>query len=141
MEQSLYSDYRTLAAILSGVVPSIIPSSSINASDNKYFMDFEYLAYYNSRMGSRENRMMITPQAELDLHQLTADEALVKLDQFLSDAYSAGLTSVRIIHGKGTGVLRQVVREQAARHPLVKSFRIADPWEGGGGATILELVD
>jgi DNA mismatch repair protein MutS2 len=83
----------------------------------------------------------MTPQTELDLHHLTADEALMRLDQFLSEAYGAGLISVRIVHGKGTGVLRRVVREQAARHPLVKAFRPACEWEGGAGVTVLELAD
>ncbi len=84
---------------------------------------------------------MSSIEPELDLHRLTSDEAMTKLDQYLYDAYVAGLSSVRIIHGKGTGVLRQVVREQVARHLLVKSFRPAEQQEGGGGVTIVELGD
>ena len=80
-------------------------------------------------------------EPELDLHRLTADEAMTKLDKYLYDAYVAGLYSVRIIHGKGTGVLRQVVREQAADHPLVRSFRLAQQQEGGSGVTIVELEE
>jgi DNA mismatch repair protein MutS2 len=78
---------------------------------------------------------------ELDLHKLSAEEAIIELDRFLSESYGAGLLSVRIIHGKGTGVLRRIVREQAVRHPLVKSYRPAFLWEGGNGATILQLID
>ena len=60
---------------------------------------------------------------EVHLRRLTVDEALLKLNQYLDDAFMAGLYQVRVIHGKGTGRLRQVVREQLAKHPLVKSHR------------------
>jgi len=73
------------------------------------------------------------------LRRLTVDEALAKLDKFLNEAYVAGLYSVRVIHGKGTGTLRLEVRRELARHPLVESFRPADPWEGGTGVTVVQL--
>ena len=77
---------------------------------------------------------------EVHLRQLTADEALLKLDKYLNDAFMAGLYQVRVIHGKGTGTLRQVVREQLAKHPLVKSYRPGGYGEGGAGVTIVELA-
>ncbi len=81
------------------------------------------------------------PVNELYLRHLTVDEALPKLDQFLHDAFMAGLIQVRIVHGKGTGTLRQLVREKLAHHPLVKSYRGGDYGEGGSGVTIAELVE
>jgi len=77
---------------------------------------------------------------EVYLRRLTIDEALPKLDQYLNDAFVAGLYQVRVVHGKGTGTLRQVVREQLAKHPLVKSYRPGGYGEGGAGVTIVELV-
>jgi len=77
---------------------------------------------------------------ELHLRHLTVDEALFRLDQYLNDAFMAGLLSVRIVHGKGTGTLRQAVHEVLAKHPLVKSFRPGDYGEGDYGVTIVELV-
>ncbi len=77
---------------------------------------------------------------ELHLRQLTIDEALFKLDRYLNDAFMAGLHQVRIIHGKGTGALRQAVSEQLAHHPLVSSYRPAGYGEGGAGVTIAELA-
>ena len=77
---------------------------------------------------------------EIHLRRLTVDEALPKLDKYLNDAFMAGLHQVRVIHGKGTGTLRQVVREQLAKHPLVKSYRAGEYGEGGAGVTIAELV-
>ena len=82
---------------------------------------------------------MKSPESEIMLRRLTVDEALIKLDQFLNQTYIAGLHSVRVIHGKGTGTLRLEVRRELARHPLVESFRPAEPWEGGTGATIVQL--
>jgi len=77
---------------------------------------------------------------EVHLRRLTVDEALLKLDQYLHDAFMAGLYQVRVVHGKGTGTLRQVVREELARHPLVKSYRPGRYGEGGAGVTIVELA-
>lgn len=79
--------------------------------------------------------------AELHLRRLTVDEALFRLDRYLNDAFLAGLATVRVIHGKGTGTLRQAIREELKTHPLVKSFRRAELREGGDGATIVELAN
>ena len=81
------------------------------------------------------------PNPEIDLHSLSVDECLVVVDRYLYEAYTAQLPAVRLVHGKGTGTLRQAVRRHIARHPLVKSFRPALPFEGGDGATVVELAD
>jgi DNA mismatch repair protein MutS2 len=78
---------------------------------------------------------------ELRLRHLTVDEALWRLDQYLYDAFMAGLSSVRIVHGKGTGKLRHAVHDSLAKHPLVKSYRLGDYGEGDYGVTIVELTD
>ena len=78
---------------------------------------------------------------ELLLRRLTVDEALYRLDQYLYDAFMAGLSSVRIVHGKGTGKLRHAVHESLAKHPLVKSYRLGDYGEGDYGVTIVELTN
>ena len=81
-----------------------------------------------------------SPGLELNLLGLTTDEALPRLDKYLNDAYLAGLPQVRIIHGKGTGALRRIVRDFVKTHPLVASWRPGDQYEGGEGATVVELV-
>jgi DNA-nicking Smr family endonuclease len=78
---------------------------------------------------------------ELDLHRMTVDEALPKIDDFLNDIYCAGLHYCVIVHGKGTGVLKQEVSRYLASHPLVKSFHQANSYSGGFGATEVELRD
>jgi DNA mismatch repair protein MutS2 len=84
---------------------------------------------------------MKTVDGELRLRRLTVDEALWRLDQYLNDAFMAGLVSVRIVHGKGTGTLRRSVHESLSRHPLVKSYRLGDYGEGDYGVTIVELTN
>ena len=84
---------------------------------------------------------MSQPLSEVHLRRLTVEEALDKLERYLNDAYLAGLPTVRVIHGKGTGTLRQVVRRELKGHPLVKSFRPAELYEGGTGVTIVELEE
>ena len=88
----------------------------------------------------RKAKRRVTPAAELHLRQLTIDEALLKLDQYLHDAFMAGRYQVRIVHGKGTGTLRQAVREELAKHSLVQSYRPGGYSEGGEGVTIVELA-
>jgi len=77
---------------------------------------------------------------QLDLRGLRAEEVTPVLDKYLNDAYLAGMPFVRIVHGKGTGVLRQVVRDMVAKHPLVKTFHTAEQHEGGEGATVVVLA-
>jgi DNA mismatch repair protein MutS2 len=67
------------------------------------------------------------------------EEALDALSRYLDDAALAGLGSVTIIHGLGTGALRDAVRSAAVDHPLVRTVRPGERGEGGDGATIVEL--
>jgi len=77
---------------------------------------------------------------EIHLRRLTVDEALLKLNTYLHDAFMAGFYQVRVVHGKGTGKLRSEVWQQLARHSLVKSYRIGEYGEGGSGVTIVTLT-
>ncbi len=77
--------------------------------------------------------------SSLDLRGARVDEALEALARYLDDAALAGLDKATIIHGQGTGALRDAVRHQAADHPLVRSVRPGQRGEGGDGATIVEL--
>jgi DNA mismatch repair protein MutS2 len=81
-----------------------------------------------------------SPGMELDLRGQTVDDMLIELDRYLDTAYLAGLPFVRIIHGKGTGALRQAVRDQLRNHPLVGSFRAGENNEGGEGVTVAKLA-
>ena len=86
-------------------------------------------------------RKKITVTDEIRLRHLTVDEALLKLEQYLNDAFMAGLYQIKIVHGKGTGTLRQAIQKVLAEHTLVKSYRIGEYGEGGSGVTIVQLAD
>ena len=77
--------------------------------------------------------------SSLDLRGARVDEALETLGRYLDDAALAGLARVTVIHGLGTGALRDAVRAETGGHPLVKSVRPGERGEGGDGATIIEL--
>ncbi len=77
---------------------------------------------------------------ELDIRGSNVADMLPRLEKYLDDAYLGSLPWVRIIHGKGTGVLRAAVRKELSKHPLVKRFREGDPGEGGEGVTMAYLV-
>jgi DNA mismatch repair protein MutS2 len=77
--------------------------------------------------------------ASLDLRGARVDEALDALSGYLDDASLAGLDRVTIIHGLGTGALRDAVRRQAASHPLAREVRPGERGEGGDGATVILL--
>ncbi len=81
-----------------------------------------------------------SPGLELDLRGLVTEEALLRLDQYLDQAFMAGLPWVRIIHGKGSGVLRQVVRQELGGHALIASYRSGEDGEGGEGVTVAKLA-
>ena len=80
-----------------------------------------------------------SPGVELDLRGRRAEDVAPALDQYLDNAYLARLPWVRIIHGKGLGVLRQVVRQFLSDHPLVESYRPGEGGEGGEGVTVVRL--
>jgi DNA mismatch repair protein MutS2 len=81
-----------------------------------------------------------SPGMELDLRGQRAEDAVIALDRYLDAAYLAGLPFVRIIHGKGTGRLREVIRESLNHHPQVRSFEAGGDKEGGEGVTVVKLM-
>jgi DNA mismatch repair protein MutS2 len=88
---------------------------------------------------------LIRPQAHrvipttLDLRGARVDEAVEQLETYVDQASVAGATRVTVIHGHGSGALRDAIRSRLSGHPLVKSWRAGERGEGGDGATIVEL--
>jgi DNA mismatch repair protein MutS2 len=77
---------------------------------------------------------------EVDVRGMRPDEAIDAVDRCLDRAILDGLSRIRIIHGKGRGVLREHIQRMLARHAAVRSFELAAQWEGGTGATTVELM-
>jgi len=105
-------------------------SSNLSAGD-----DLQSTEYANYNQKSE----VTSPGIELDLRGQRAEDALDALDRYLEAAFLTGLPWVRVIHGKGTGKLRQVVRATLSQHPHVKSFEAGGENEGGEGVTIAKL--
>ena len=78
---------------------------------------------------------------ELDLHGLTIDEAIPLVDEFLYKSFRAHKIRIWVIHGKGTGILRESVRRYLSKHVLVRTCVTAESSHGGNGATQVDLVD
>ena len=78
-------------------------------------------------------------RTEINLLGKTVDEAVAELDKYLDDAYLAHLSSVRIVHGKGTGALRKGVHNYLKHLKYVDNFHLAEFGEGDAGVTIVEF--
>ncbi len=78
-------------------------------------------------------------RSEIDLRGMVAEEARIELIRAIDAAVLAGLTELRVIHGKGTGVLREAVAAHARSDRRIKSHRLAASYQGGSGVTVLEL--
>ena len=75
----------------------------------------------------------------LDLHTFSPRDVASVVDEYLIEAAARGFREVRVIHGRGIGVQREIVRGVLTRHPLVESFADAPPERGGWGATVVRL--
>jgi DNA mismatch repair protein MutS2 len=78
--------------------------------------------------------------AEIDVRGMTAEDAWEIVDKYVDDAALCGLPFVRVIHGKGKGILARRIKEMLAVHPSVKAHRFGDLGEGGTGVTIIDLA-
>jgi DNA mismatch repair protein MutS2 len=88
-------------------------------------------------MGVQPTRKPTFP--ELHLRRLTVEEALYRMDKYLDASFMANCKWIRIVHGKGTGKIREVVWDYLAKNALVKSFELAPYGQGDTGVTIVEL--
>ncbi len=93
-----------------------------------------------SSQKTRSNGIVESPGLEIDLRGQNSDDALHLLDSYLDQAYLAALPFVRIIHGKGSGILRKAVRAELDAHPLITSHRSGKENEGGDGVTVAKLA-
>jgi DNA mismatch repair protein MutS2 len=74
-----------------------------------------------------------------DLRGMLAHEATAEADKYLDQAFGAQMKTVTLVHGAGSGALRNAIRESLRDNPVVKSFRQGGPTEGGDGVTVVEL--
>ena len=112
----------------------------VNAKpDEVYLLENETQTKAKKLMEGKVRDLKSAAQPELDIRGMAVDEAMPVLDNFLDAAYMGNLPNARIIHGKGTGVLRKAVQDELRRCKYVKSFRLGVYGEGEDGVTIAEF--
>ena len=92
------------------------------------------------RRGESRSTAVSTAAVRLDLRGARVDEALMEVQRFVDEALVGGVPSVEILHGKGTGALRQAIHEQLAGRPDLAGFAVAPPDRGGDGVTVVSLA-
>jgi DNA mismatch repair protein MutS2 len=146
---------KVLSMNLTGIVNSLpdakgnvtvqmgILRSQVNISDLEIIEEKPSYTAKQTRQTSKGKMKMsksLSVSSEINLLGKTVDEAVAELDKYLDDAYLAHLTSVRVVHGKGTGALRNGIHNYLRRQKKrVKSFRLGAYGEGDAGVTIVEL--
>lgn len=115
--------------------------SQVNLSDLELIDEPVVTAPTLQRTGAGKIKMSKSANISTEINLLgkTVDEAVAELDKYLDDAYIAHLSSVRIVHGKGTGALRKGVHNYLRRQKHVASFRLGEFGEGDAGVTIVEF--
>ena len=133
-----------------GTILSISKDGKIQValSLGKMFFNIEDLDYSKNSSNSIPTKKDYSSRKEFTVKSISPeinvigkniDEACFEIDKYLDNAYLSGLTSIRIIHGKGTGALRNGIHKFLKTHPHVKSFRIGTFGEGEMGATVVEI--
>ena len=150
----LFRSVRVLSMNLNGTVTSLPDSkgnvtvqmgilrSQIHISDLEIIEETpSYLKKTagHTKKGRVKMNKALSVSTEINLLGKTVDEAIAELDKYLDDASLAHLSSVRIVHGKGTGALRAGIHNYLKRQKHVRSFRLGAFGEGDAGVTIAEL--
>ncbi len=130
-------DSKGVCFIQSGIIKTKIDVSKLRLLENEKPQKQKKGSGISTK--GVESRMTRKVQSELDIRGYTADEGIYEVDNFLDSAVLSGVGIVTIIHGKGTGVLKNAIREHLKRHPHVKSSRRGLYGEGEDGVTIVEL--
>ena len=121
-----------------------IMNYNINMSDLTIIeeaSEMRKLKQKSSGIGKLKMSKTASISPEINLIGMTSDEAIMTLDKYLDDAFLSHISPVRIVHGKGSGVLRNAVHNYLKRQKHVKSFRLGSFGEGDYGVTIVEFKD
>ena len=130
-------DAKGMLQVRAGVARINVPVSDIRllSGTSKSHVKEKNANAFNTRVARKSG-----VSNSLSIRGCRAEEALDKTDKYLDDAALAGLESVSIVHGKGTGVLREIVTDLLSDHPHVANFRMGNENEGGQGVTVVELA-
>ena len=122
-----------------GILNSTVKISDLEILEEA--KETEKLKQKNTGIGRLKMSKTATISPEVNLIGLNSDEAIIKLDKYLDDAFLSHISPVRIVHGKGSGILRNAVHNYLKRQKHVKSFRLGSFGEGDYGVTIVEFKE
>lgn len=130
-------DAKGIVEVQMGILRSKVPITDLDIIEETV----SYTAKQTRRTSSGKMKMSksLSVSPEINLIGRTTDEAVALLDKYLDDAYLAHISPVRVVHGKGTGALRNAVHQYLKRQKHVKSYRLGAFGEGDAGVTIVEF--
>lgn len=131
-------DGQGFVTVQAGIIKTKVHQSEVALLDVKNKRVTVNNTGYTQR-GGVDSKISRQVKTELDLRGMTADEAVMEVDRFIDSCVMAHMEAVRIIHGKGTGVLRAAIQRHLKGHRSVKSYRLGVFGEGESGVTIVEL--
>ena len=112
----------------------------VQDEDGKAAMKKFYGRNTSSSSGKMDLSRAASIRTEINLIGKNSDDAISALDKYLDDAYMSHLNNVRVVHGKGAGILRQAVHNYLKGVPYVKSFKLGEFGEGDAGVTIVTFI-
>lgn len=130
-------DSRGNVEVQMGILRSKVPITDLDIIEESVSYTSKQTRRTSSGKMKMSKSMSVSP--EINLIGRTTDEAVALLDKYLDDAYLAHISPVRIVHGKGTGALRNAVHQYLKRQKHVKSYRLGAFGEGDAGVTIVEF--
>ena len=133
-------DKKGFLFVRCGIIRSKINIKDLSPAPEEDITIPSSLGKYNSG-GKKTVTKLRNVSPEINLLGKTGDDAVAELDKYLDDAYLSHLPSVRIVHGKGTGALRNAVVSYLKRSPVVASFRAGEFGEGDAGVTIVTFKE
>ena len=130
-------DSRGYLTIQMGILRSQVHISDLEILEEPVSYTVPKRNYTHKGKVKMDKSLCVSP--EINLLGKTVDEAIYELDKYLDDALLSHLSTVRVVHGKGTGALRKGIHEYLRRQKYVKSYRLGEFGEGDAGVTIVEL--
>ncbi len=128
------------AVIALGMIKSTVDLDRLEkVSKGQIKRDIQKSTFISERTSDQMHEKKLNFKQEIDVRGMRGDEALQAVTYFIDDAIQVGAAQVRILHGTGTGILRQLIREYLRTVPGVKSFRDEHVQFGGAGITVVEL--
>ena len=132
-------DRNGMVEVRAGIIRTKVPLSGLKAPDKLQKPQKKGGRTAPAPRSTTVQRVERSASMEINLLGMTVEEALMETDQFIDHAVMNGQTMVYLIHGKGTGALRNAIHQHLRGHKNVKSFRLGRYGEGEAGVTVVEL--